>query len=169
MPLFTLAAAATISLPAALSGQEMAAIAPRAAAATPVALPEVSFNTAAAWKAYANELVREAGTLPAGSEEKLQMIRTAANIKLNFGDAEGALDLIVGAAEAAEVSGSVALAAHTFIDGAWIASEMELQGQVNQLAERATMLTISPLMGDADRVAVLRRVERSGPSEMAAR
>lgn len=169
MPVLAAASIVGLALPEGASAQETAGSTTLMAAVPSVVEPTVSFTTTADWKAYAVALEREAAGLPAGSAESLSRIRTAAMIRLNFGEAATALDMIVGAAEAAESTGSVALAAHTFIDGAWIASEMKIPSTVNQLAERAIMLTISPLMGDADRVAVLRRVERATPSEMAAR
>jgi hypothetical protein len=169
VPILTLLAATMVALPEPVSGQEMDANASRVAVAVPTAASTVSFGSASEWRAYAGRLLKEAEALPAGSAETLQKIRTAASIQFSLGDDGLALDLIVNAAEAAVGTGSVALAAHAYLDGAWIASAMKRPNHVNQLAERAVMLTISPLMSETDRLAVLRRVEWTTPGELAAR
>jgi uncharacterized protein YgfB (UPF0149 family) len=141
----------------------------RVAESVSFAAPMISFGSASEWKDYAVQLLNEAGDFPVGSAESIQKIRTAATIRFELGEVGLALELIVGAAEAAARAGSVALAAHAYIDGAWIANSMKRPNQVNQLAERAVMLTISPLMNEMDRLVVLRRVERAVPAEFAAR
>jgi len=169
VPIFTLIGATVIASPESASGQEMVATLPLVGANTELSVSTVGFGSSAEWRAYAIQLVNEAGDLPAGSAETLQMIHTAASIRLNLGEGGVALDLIVKAADAAEGAGAVALAAHAYLDAAWIASAIKRPSQVNQLAERAIMLTISPLMSEGDRLAVLRRVQRSTHTEMAAR
>jgi hypothetical protein len=169
VPIFTLLAAALVARPELASGQELAATSSLVAAVELTPASTLEFESALEWKAYATRLQSEAAILPAGSAESLEKIRTAASIRFSNGEKTVALELIVNAAEAAARSGSVALAANAYLDGAWIATSMNRPNQVNELAERAVMLTISPLMGEVDRLAVLRRVESTIQTELAAR
>jgi len=169
VPIFTVLASMVVARPELLSGQAMAAITPPVAVTAATASSTIAFSTASEWKAYSVRLLDEAAALPSGSAESLEKIHTAASIRFELGEEGLALDLIVGAADAAVRAGTVALAAHAYLDGAWIAASMKRPNQVNQLAERAVMLTISPLMSEIDRLAILRRVERAIPAEVAAR
>ena len=48
-----------------------------------------------------------------------------------------------------------------YLDGAWIAQEQKDARQVWELGHRAEMLADSPLLGPADRAAILGRIERA--------
>ena len=48
-----------------------------------------------------------------------------------------------------------------YLDAAWIAQEQKNPRQVWALGHRAEMLADSPLLGAADREAILRRIERA--------
>jgi hypothetical protein len=52
-------------------------------------------------------------------------------------------------------------AALAYLDAAWIAQEQKNPRQVWELGHRAVMLADSPLLGAADRAAILQRIERA--------
>jgi len=67
---------------------------------------------------------------------------------------------MAAAAGQALARGDLRAAALAYLDGAWIAQEQKNPRQVWELGHRAEMLADSPLLGAADRAAILRRIER---------
>jgi hypothetical protein len=72
---------------------------------------------------------------------------------------------MANAAGHALARGDLRAAALAYLDAAWIAQEQKKPGLVWELGHRAEMLADSPLLGAADRAAILRRIDRV-PEEM---
>lgn len=66
------------------------------------------------------------------------------------------------AAEMALRFGNVGLAAHSFLDAAWVAHEKGMNAEAIDFARRATDLSRSPLLTASDRERIQRRVEGTG-------
>jgi hypothetical protein len=68
---------------------------------------------------------------------------------------------LTAAAGQALARGELRAAALAYLDAAWIAQEQKNPRQVWELGHRAEMLADSPLLGAADRAAILQRIERA--------
>jgi hypothetical protein len=68
---------------------------------------------------------------------------------------------MTAAAGQALTRGDLREAALAYLDAAWIAQEQKNPRQVWELGHRAEILADSPLLGAADRAAILRRIERA--------
>ena len=65
------------------------------------------------------------------------------------------------AAERALARGDLRAAALSYLDAAWIAQEQQKPGKVWEFGHRAEILAASPLLSEADRGVILRRIERA--------
>ena len=92
-------------------------------------------------------------------------LKDAAALAYASGDRSAARSDMVAAAGQALARGDLREAALAYVDGAWIAQEQKNPRQVWELGHRAEMLADSPLLGAADRAAILQRIERA-PEEV---
>lgn len=84
----------------------------------------------------------------------------AAALAYAAGDRSVARADMAKAAGHALTRGDLRTAALAYLDAAWIAQEQRNARQVWELGHRAEMLAESPLLGAADRAAILRRIDR---------
>jgi len=92
-------------------------------------------------------------------------LKDAAALAYASGDRSAARSDMVAAAGQALARGDLREAALAYVDAAWIAQEQKNPRQVWELGHRAEMLADSPLLGAADRGAILQRIERA-PEEV---
>jgi len=71
---------------------------------------------------------------------------------------QAAVVSLTEAGEAFLALGDVEGAAETFIDGAWVATEAGMSAAAKELADRAKLLTSSPLLHPEERFALARRL-----------
>jgi hypothetical protein len=97
-----------------------------------------------------------------GPEDPLgfRCLKEAAALAYAAGDRSGARKSMAAAAGHALARGDLREAAFAYLDGAWIAQEQGNARQVWELGHRAEMLADAPLLGPADRAAILARIER---------
>lgn len=86
--------------------------------------------------------------------------RMAARLLYYVGDAAHARVIMEEAGDQALRLGDVIAAAHTFVDAAWIALQIEQVAEAVRLAERAELLMASPLVDDIARHLLLERIRR---------
>jgi hypothetical protein len=65
------------------------------------------------------------------------------------------------AAERALAMGDVVRAAHAYVDAAFIAQEQGSSSQVTRLAQKAVLLTKSPLLRAEETAAIVNRIQSS--------
>jgi len=106
----------------------------------------------------AADLYRRAAELFGQHPEAAEAWAWAGKFSYYDGSAQAVSDLR-NAGEMALRYGQVDLAAHSFLDAAWVAHERGMNAEALDLAGRATDLGQSPLLADADRRAIERRVE----------
>lgn len=58
--------------------------------------------------------------------------------------------------------GDLGQAAQTYVDVAWLAQEQGKAGEVWKFGRQAEVLAASPLLGTAERAAILRRITHAG-------
>ncbi|HKK94230.1 MAG TPA: hypothetical protein VJ925_12415 [Longimicrobiales bacterium] len=109
----------------------------------------------------ASQLYRRAARLFGQHPEAAEAWAWAGRLSYYDGSDQSVSDL-EKAGEMALRYGDVELAAHSFLDAAWVAHEHGMNRQALDFAERATDLVHSPLLADADREVIERRVERTG-------
>jgi hypothetical protein len=88
-------------------------------------------------------------------------LKDAAALAYASGARSAARSDMVAAAGHALSRGDLREAALAYVDAAWIAQEQKNPRQVWELGHRAEMLADSPLLGAADRAAILQRIERA--------
>jgi hypothetical protein len=88
-------------------------------------------------------------------------LKDAAALAYASGYRSAARSDMVAAAGQALARGDLREAALAYVDAAWIAQEQKNPRQVWELGHRAEMLADSPLLGAADRAAILQRIERA--------
>lgn len=115
------------------------------------------------WRDVAELLTRDAAERAIGSETALDNLRHAAMIRFSIGEPGQALLLMLEAAEEAAMVGRLMTAAHSYLDGAWIAQALGSEEQAIDLARRALLLARSPHLSKVDRDAIRRRVSTSVP------
>jgi len=107
--------------------------------------------------AEAAELYRKAAKLYGPSVKAAEAYHLAG--KMAFYDRDNrATDDMTRAGEMAAEFGHVALAAQSFLDGAWLAQREGLSRTAVELATRADRLADSPLLAEVDREALKRRI-----------
>jgi hypothetical protein len=110
------------------------------------------------WNEAAALFVEAAEVSGFGSIEAVENLRKASFMRYYLGDKRQALELMEEAANQAVATGQVLLAAHSYIDGAWLAMEMDRTRSAREFGERARLLAASPHLSEMDRVSILGRV-----------
>jgi tetratricopeptide (TPR) repeat protein len=125
-------------------------------------LQEVAFElrNAGRYRDAARLYRRSADFRPVEDSLGFRCLTEAAALAYAAGDRSGARTDMARAAERALARGDVRAAAHAYLDAAWIAQEQKQPRRVWELGHRAEMLAASPLLGEADRGAILQRIER---------
>jgi tetratricopeptide (TPR) repeat protein len=83
----------------------------------------------------------------------------AAALAYAAGDRNDARGDLVDAADRSLARGDISEAAQSYLDAAWIAQEQNKPSQVWEFGHRAEILAGSPLLSQAQRGAILRRIE----------
>jgi len=166
MPSFTSRAAvagvllATLGLPAAASAQYQLPTLTSSARADSLHEAAAALVVAHRWGDAARLHRRSAQLREADDSLGFRCLKDAAALEYATGDRSGARRDMAAAAGQALARGDLRAAALAYLDGAWIAQEQKNPRQVWELGHRAEMLADSPLLGAADREAILRRIER---------
>jgi len=166
MPSFTSRAAvagvllATLGLPAAVSAQYQLPTLTSSALADSLHGAAAALVVAHRWGDAARLHRRSAQLREADDSLGFRCLKDAAALEYATGDRSGARRDMAAAAGQALARGDLRAAALAYLDGAWIAQEQKNPRQVWELGHRAEMLADSPLLGVADRAAILRRIER---------
>jgi hypothetical protein len=115
------------------------------------------------WGPAAALFARAAALRTFGDEGAVSNLRVAAFLRYYAGDREQALRLISGAAAEAVASGQFFMAAESYLDGAWIALQMDLVPTARQFAETAALIAESPNLRGAESRWILARLGEAGP------
>jgi tetratricopeptide (TPR) repeat protein len=110
------------------------------------------------WRRAARMLEQSAQLRPASDEQAYVVLVQAARIRMAVGDLTTAREDLKKAATHALDRGAVLDAAHALLDAAAVAVEEKQAEEAAQLAGRATLLAQSPLISEAQRVSILRRI-----------
>ncbi|HWB40751.1 MAG TPA: hypothetical protein VG500_05810 [Gemmatimonadales bacterium] len=121
--------------------------------------------TAHRWRDAARLHRRSAALRAADDPLGFHCLTEAAALAYATRDRSAARTDMANAAGHALARGDLRAAALAYLDAAWIAQEQKKPGLVWELGHRAEMLADSPLLGAADRAAILRRIDRV-PEEM---
>lgn len=166
MPSFTSRAAvagmllATLGLPVAATAQYQLPTLTSSAMADSLHGAAAALVAAHRWGDAARLHRRSAQLREADDSLGFRCLKDAAALEYATGDRSGARRDMAAAAGQALARGDLRAAALAYLDGAWIAQEQKNPRQVWELGHRAEMLADSPLLGAADRAAILRRIER---------
>jgi hypothetical protein len=152
---------ATLGLPAAASAQYQLPTLTSTARADSLHEAAVALVAAHRWGDAARLHRRSAQLRDADDPLGFRCLKEAAALEYATGDRSGARTDMVAAAGQALARGELREAALAYLDAAWIAQEQKNPRQVWELGHRAEMLADSPLLGAADREAILRRIERA--------
>jgi hypothetical protein len=156
---------ATLGLPAAASAQYQLPTLTTSAKAD--SLHEAALALVAKHRyGDAARLLRQSATLrdlddPLG----YQSLKDAAALVYATGNRSSARADLAAAASQALARGDLRAAADAYLDAAWIAQEQKDPRQVWEYGHRAEILADAPLLGSADRAAILKRIDRA-PNEM---
>jgi tetratricopeptide (TPR) repeat protein len=104
---------------------------------------------------------RSAGFRAAEDSLGSRCLTEAAALAYAAGDRNGARGDLVDAADRSLARGDISEAAQSYLDAAWIAQEQNKPSQVWEFGHRAEILAASPLLSQAQRGAILRRIEGS--------
>jgi hypothetical protein len=105
-------------------------------------------------------LYRQAAALrPAGDPQAVEDLRIAARLAFYSGDAARAVVDLQGAAAQALVSGSPFLAAHTYLDAAWVAGRSGMEAERTHFLAQASSLTRIEKLTREERRSIERRLE----------
>jgi hypothetical protein len=157
MKLFRMMVPLSVSLvtlsggPSAVGAQEVPAIVALEAAA-------VAAGNHGLWEPAAALLTEAAALRSFGDEKTIAALRTAALLRYYAGDRAEALRLMSGAAGEAVVSGHFLLAAESYVDGAWLALEMDLVPTARQFVESAALIAESLNLSASESSAILARL-----------
>jgi len=152
---------ATLGLPAAAAAQYQLPTITSSARADSLHEAAVALVAAHRWGDAARLHRRSAQLRDADDPLGFRCLKDAAALAYASGDRSGARSDMAAAATQALARGDLREAALAYLDGAWIAQEQKNPRQVWELGHRAEMLADSPLLGAADRAAILRRIERA--------
>ena len=120
---------------------------------------EALYETPREWRKVARLLEASAKLRMADDAEAYACLRTAASLRAGFGEHGHARRLLVRAAEQALARGDILAAADSYVTAAVSAAEQGRTSDAVRLAEKARLLADSPLLGDAERVALLERID----------
>jgi hypothetical protein len=152
---------ATLGLPAAASAQYQLPTLTSSARADSLHEAAVALVAAHRWRDAARLHRRSAQLREADDPLGFRCLKEAAALEYAAGDRSGARADLAAAAGQALARGDLRAAALAYLDAAWIAQEQKNPRQVWELGHRAEMLADSPLLGAADRAAILQRIERA--------
>jgi len=152
---------ATLGLPAAASAQYQLPTLTSSARADSLHEAAVALVAAHRWGDAARLHRRSAQLRDADDPLGFRCLKEAAALEYATGDRSGARSAMAAAAGHALARGDLRAAALAYLDAAWIAQEQKNPRQVWELGHRAEMLADSPLLGAADRAAILQRIERA--------
>lgn len=102
---------------------------------------------------------REAQLRSPYDAERIKALAQAARLYSYLGDAARARELMQRSARSALQRGDVTRAAHAFLDAAFLAMRERDLNLGLDLARQAELLSESPLLSEADRNAILRRID----------
>ena len=152
---------ATLGLPAAASAQYQLPTLTSSARADSLHEAAVALVAAHRWRDAARLHRRSAQLREADDPLGFRCLKEAAALEYAAGDRSGARADLAAAAGQALARGELRAAALAYLDAARIAQEQKNPRQVWELGHRAEMLADSPLLGAADRAAILQRIERA--------
>jgi hypothetical protein len=152
---------ATLGLPAAASAQYQLPTLTSTAMADSLHEAAVALVASHRWGDAARLHRRSAQLRDADDPLGFRCLKEAAALEYATADRSGARTDMAAAAGQALARGELREAALAYLDAAWIAQEQKNPRQVWELGHRAEMLADSPLLGAADREAILRRIERA--------
>ena len=152
---------ATLGLPAAASAQYQLPTITSSARADSLHEAAAALVAAHRWGDAARLHRRSAQLRDADDALGFRCLKEAAAFAYAVGDRAAARKDLTAAAGQALARGDLREAGLAYLDGAWIAQEQRNPRQVWELGHRAEMLADSPLLGAADRAAILRRIERA--------
>jgi len=112
----------------------------------------------AGWKEAASLFVQAAELSGFGTAESIENLRYASFMRSYLGDHRSALQLMEEAASQAIATGQVLMAAHAYIDGAFIAIELDRGSSAIEFVERVQLLAESPHLSEGDRGSILGRL-----------
>ena len=158
---------ATLGLPAAASAQYRLPTVVSSAQADSLHDAAVALVAAHRWGDAARLFRRSAQLRGAEDPVGFTCLSEAAALAYATGDRSGARNDMAAAADQALARGDLRAAALAYLDAAWIAQEQKNPRQVWELGHRAEMLAASPLLGPADRAAILQRISRAPALQMA--
>jgi hypothetical protein len=149
---------ATIGLPAAATAQYRLPVLVSSARADSLHEAAVALVTAHRWRDAARLHRRSAELRGADDPLGFRCLTEAAALAYASGDRSAARSDMADAAGQALARGDLRAAALAYLDAAWIAQEQKDPRRVWELGHRAELLADSPLLGPADRDAILRRI-----------
>jgi hypothetical protein len=152
---------ATVGLPGAASAQYRLPTIVSSIQADSLHEAAAALVTEHRWRDAARLHRRSAELRSADDPQGFHCLSEAAALAYATRDRSAARADMARAAEHALARGDLRAAALAYLDGAWIAQEQKNPGQVWELGHRAEMLAASPLLGSADRAAILRRISRA--------
>ena len=152
---------ATLGLPTAASAQYQLPTITSSAKADSLHEAAVALVAAHRWGDAARLHRRSAQLRDADDPLGFRCLKDAAALAYAVGDRSSARTDLAAAAGQALARGDLREAGLAYVDAAWIAQEQKHPRQVWELGHRAEMLADSPLLGAADRAAILQRIERA--------
>ena len=152
---------AIVALPAAASAQYQLPTLTSAARADSLHEAAAALVTAHRYGDAARLHRRSAQLRDADDPLGFRCLKDAAALEWAAGDRSAARTDMTAAAGQALARGDLREAALAYVDAAWIAQEQKNPRQVWELGHRAEMLADSPLLGAADRAAIMGRIERA--------
>jgi hypothetical protein len=152
---------ATLGLPAAASAQYQLPTITSSARADSLHEAAVALVAAHRWGDAARLHRRSAQLRDADDPLGFRCLKEAAALAYATGDRAGARADMAAAAAQAHPRGDLREAGLAYVDAACIAHEQKNPRQVWELGHRAEILADSPLLGAADRAAILQRIERA--------
>ena len=93
-----------------------------------------------------------------GDPQRVKNLSMASRLTYYSGDTSDALDLMQRAANEAMATGDVLAAAHSYMDGAFLAQEIGQVGVAAELMKKAERLSFSPLIAARDRDGIRARI-----------
>ncbi|MEQ1856353.1 MAG: hypothetical protein ABL963_07780 [Longimicrobiales bacterium] len=110
------------------------------------------------WEQAAGLYLRAAAMRGAADPRSATDVRLAGYIYFYKGRPQAAVTSLTGAGEAYLALGDVEGAAETFIDAAWVAAKVGMTAEARGLADRARLLTRSPLLEPSARFGLAERL-----------
>lgn len=127
------------------------------------------YETPSRWAEAAELHERAAKVLPKNDAAAFFGFQRAAVLYFYAGDTARSRKTMERAAEVAEATGDVFTAANTWVDAAFLAIAEGYAGKKREFVRNAEALAGSALLSDADRGAILARIDGSPTSAQAAR